>query len=67
MPLLVRAFASYFHIINTLEQHQRLRSLRERQLANPDQPLAESIGEALARVPDRSAPPTWPPFWNACG
>jgi phosphoenolpyruvate carboxylase len=52
IPLVVRAFASYFHIINTLEQHQRLRSLRERQLAQPERPLAESIGEGLERIPD---------------
>src|SRR5215208_6110121 len=50
-PLVVRAFASYFHIINTLEQHHRLRSLRGRQLAESDRPLSESICEALDRVP----------------
>jgi phosphoenolpyruvate carboxylase len=51
-PSVVRAFASYFHVINTLEQEHRLRSLRYRQLATPDEPLRESIGEAMARVPD---------------
>lgn len=56
IPLVVRAFASYFHIINTLEQHHRLRSLRGRQIAQPDRPLSESIGEALDLVPaDRPA------------
>jgi phosphoenolpyruvate carboxylase len=50
-PSVVRAFASYFHIINTLEQEYRLKSLRARALADPDSPLRESIGEAMARVP----------------
>jgi phosphoenolpyruvate carboxylase len=55
-PSVVRAFASYFHIINTLEQEHRLRSLRARSLASPDEPLRESIGEAIGRVPaDRTA------------
>lgn len=51
-PSVVRAFASYFHVINTLEQEHRLRSLRARSLATPDSPLPESIGEAIRRVPD---------------
>jgi phosphoenolpyruvate carboxylase len=51
IPLVVRAFASYFHIINTLEQHHRLRSLRERQIGDPNRSLSESIGEALDRLP----------------
>ena len=50
-PSVVRAFASYFHVINTLEQEHRLRSLRARALASPDEPLRESIGEAIGRVP----------------
>ncbi|MCC7368244.1 MAG: phosphoenolpyruvate carboxylase [Chloroflexi bacterium] len=50
-PSVVRAFASYFHVINTLEQEHRLRSLRQRQLAAPDEPLRESIAEAVAAVP----------------
>jgi len=51
-PSVVRAFASYFHVINTLEQEHRLRSLRARSLASPDEPLRESIGEAVDRIPD---------------
>jgi phosphoenolpyruvate carboxylase len=50
-PSVIRAFACYFHIINALEQEHRLRSLRARMLADPDRPLPESIGEAVAAVP----------------
>jgi phosphoenolpyruvate carboxylase len=50
-PSVVRAFATYFHVINTLEQEHRLRSLRARSLAAPDEPLRESIAEAIARIP----------------
>ncbi|MFN8632771.1 MAG: phosphoenolpyruvate carboxylase [Chloroflexota bacterium] len=55
-PSVVRAFTSYFHIINTLEQEHRLRSLRARSLANPDTPLPESIGDAVARIPANRPP-----------
>ena len=55
-PSVVRAFASYFHVINTLEQEHRLRSLRARSLASPDEPLRESIGEAVARIPSDLGP-----------
>ena len=55
-PSVVRAFASYFHIINTLEQEHRLRSPRARSLASPDEPLRESIGEAVDRIPADLAP-----------
>lgn len=51
VPSVVRAFASYFHIINTLEEQHRLRSLRSRSITSPDQPLRESIGEAFEHIP----------------
>jgi len=46
-----RAFATYFHIINTVEQQHRIRSLRARRRERSDQPLAESIAAAVAAIP----------------
>ena len=46
-----RAFATYFHLINTVELHHRLWSLRSRELEAPDRPRAESIAEAVAGLP----------------
>ncbi len=56
LSAVARAFAIYFHLINTVEQHHRLRSLRTRDLAEPDRPRSESIAEAFAVLPSDSAP-----------
>jgi phosphoenolpyruvate carboxylase len=51
--LVLRAFALYFQLANTAEQHHRLR--RRREYAQGDRPARESLGEAfeaLAAVPD---------------
>jgi phosphoenolpyruvate carboxylase len=51
LSTVARAFATYFHLINLLEQHHRLRSLRARALAESDRPMPESIADAFASVP----------------
>ena len=43
-----RAFTVYFHLANLAEEHQRIRTLRERDTG--DQPVRESLAEAVARI-----------------
>ena len=47
----VRAFATYFHIINTVEQQHRLRALRTRRREQAESLISESIAEAVAAIP----------------
>lgn len=45
-----RAFTCYFHLINLAEEHQRVRSLRERE-GSPDREVAtDSLGAAYAHL-----------------
>ncbi|MGZ3679274.1 MAG: phosphoenolpyruvate carboxylase, partial [Ktedonobacterales bacterium] len=46
----VRAFSTYFHMINVAEQHHRVRTLREREQGSA--PVRESIAAALAILHD---------------
>ncbi|HEX6291938.1 MAG TPA: phosphoenolpyruvate carboxylase [Herpetosiphonaceae bacterium] len=46
--ILIKAFTTYFGLVNLAEQHERLRVLRERERTNP--PVAESLDEAIARL-----------------
>ncbi len=43
---IVRAFSTYFHMINMAEQHQRIRVLRQRERESGE-PLHESIASAM--------------------
>src|SRR5579862_5226461 len=52
---LVRAFATYFHLINLAEEHHRVRTLRQRALQG--ELLEESIGAALRSAADRGLSP----------
>jgi phosphoenolpyruvate carboxylase len=42
------AFTVYFHLANLAEEHQRIRTLRERD--SGDQPVRESLADAVARI-----------------
>jgi phosphoenolpyruvate carboxylase len=48
---LVRAFGTYFHVINLAEEHHRVRTLRERQRSS-GAPPHESIAAAFAELHD---------------
>src|SRR5919199_3966415 len=53
---LIRAFTHYFGLVNLAEQLERLRVLRERDLAHPDTPRHESILAAMAQIAAEGIP-----------
>ncbi len=51
IQMLIKAFTTYFGLVNLAEQHERLRVLRERERVHP--PVAESLDEAIIRLRER--------------
>jgi phosphoenolpyruvate carboxylase len=50
MENLVRSFTLYFYLVNAAEENHRLRSLRQRTLANPEETRPESIAAAIRQA-----------------
>ena len=53
---LIRAFTHYFGLVNLAEQLERLRVLRERDLAHPEKPRHESILDAMTQIASEGVP-----------
>ncbi|HYH10716.1 MAG TPA: phosphoenolpyruvate carboxylase [Thermomicrobiales bacterium] len=47
LRILIRAFTNYFQLINLAEDNERIRRVRAREHANPDQPRRGSIRQAV--------------------
>ncbi len=46
----LKAFTTYFHLVNLAEEHHRVRVLRQREANARGRPLADSIAEAIHRL-----------------
>lgn len=53
---LLKAFSTYFALVNLAEQLQRMWVLRDRRLSHPDQPRSESIAAAIATLHAQGVP-----------
>ncbi len=53
---LVRAFTTYFHLVNLAEERSRLRTLQAREIQNPTLPRSESIEAALKELKEEGVP-----------
>jgi phosphoenolpyruvate carboxylase len=50
LRLVIRAFTTYFHLVNLAEERHRLRVLRTRDVLGGETPRAESIGDAVSQA-----------------
>lgn len=50
---ILKAFTTYFHLVNLAEEHHRVRVLRKRAAQAPQRPLKDSIAEAVIYLRDR--------------
>ncbi len=50
LNILIRAFTNYFQLINLAEDSERIRRIRRRAIAEPDQPRRGSVAEAVAII-----------------
>src|SRR5262245_16225780 len=50
------AFAVYFDLVNLAEESHRLQALRDRERSRHPAPIAESVGEAVARLKAQGVP-----------
>lgn len=53
LRMLIRAFTTYFQLNNIVEDSERIRRLRQREAANPDQPQRGSVHEAISALARR--------------
>ncbi len=47
---ILKAFTTYFHLVNQAEEHHRVRVLRSREARAPERPLADSIADAIQQL-----------------
>ena len=59
------AFTVYFHLANLAEEHQRIRTLRERDAGG--EPVRESLAAAVQAIRDARDRARSPRWWRTCG
>jgi phosphoenolpyruvate carboxylase len=65
--LLIRAFTTYFHLVNVAEEQHRLCVLRERETAGGESPRRESVLEAVREAARAGVPAVrWRELFSAC-